>query len=423
MIKFQIDVLNQLCKYQIANNLRKTLTYWQKIAKQQMEKNKAKKQLKGRLNNPRSELEEPGQRILMDTDRSVGLLDSEEWYRRLLKTMNEGFTIRDENTLFVYVNDKFCEMLEYMREELIGRKIEDFVAHSDLAVLTKQLEKRKRGTRSTYELTWVRKNGKKLYTIMSAAPLFDDAGNFKGGFGAMTDITPRKLAEKKLINYQGKLKSMASELTLAEERERRRIAAELHDRIGQTLAIAKIRLGAMMELTSSPSIEKELDEIRELVGQTIRHTRSLTVELSPPILYELGFVAAVEWFTEQIQEQYAIETQFEDDGHPKPLDKDVRVLLFKVVQELLFNVVKHAHSRNAMVTIRKDNNRILITVEDDGIGFEAHESKSQIGQKTGFGLFSISERLDHFGGHFEIMSGPDRGTCATISAPLKDNKD
>ncbi len=364
-------------------------------------------------------MEEPGQPILMDTDRNVRLQDSEEWYRRLLKTMNEGFTIRDENTLFTYVNDKFCEMLGYTREELIGRQIDDFVDHADLATLSKQLKKRKRGTRSTYELIWLRKNGKKLYTIMSAAPLFDDAGNFRGGFGAMTDITPRKLAEKKLITYQGKLKSMASELSLTEERERRRIAAELHDRIGQTLAIAKIKLGALMELTSSSSIVKELDEIRDLVEHTIRHTRSLTVELSPPILYELGLVAAVEWFTERIQKQYAIETQFEDDSHPKPLDEDVRVLLFKVVQELLFNVVKHSHARNARVTIRKDNDIIRIVIEDDGVGFKIHGHKSQIGQKTGFGLFSISERLDHIGGHFELDSSPDRGTCAMVSAPLK----
>jgi PAS domain S-box-containing protein len=358
----------------------------------------------------------------MNPDRSAGLQDSEEWYRRLLKTMNEGFTIRDENTLFTYVNDKFCEMLGYTREELIGRKIEDFIARTDLAVINKQLEKRKRGTRSTYELTWIRKNGRKLCTIMSAAPLFDDAGNFRGGFGAMTDITPRKLAEKKLITYQSKLKSMASELSLAEERERRRIAAELHDRIGQALAMAKIRIGALMESTSSPGKVAELDEIRELVEQTIRDTRSLTVELSPPILYELGFEAAVEWFTEHIQERYAIETQFEDDSHPKPLDEDVRVLLFKVVKELMFNIVKHAHARKARVTIRKKNAGILITVADDGVGFETHESMSQIGQNKGFGLFSISERLDHLGGHFKINSGPGRGTHATISAPLKDPK-
>ena len=361
------------------------------------------------------------QQTSMDKEHSEKFPDSDEWYRRLLKTMNEGFTIRDENTQFTYVNDKFCEMLGYRREELIGRKIEEFVEPGDAGELTSQFEKRKRGTRSTYELTWLRKNGQKLYTIMSAAPLFDDDGNFKGGFGAMTDITPRKLAERKLISYQKKLKSMSSELSLAEERERRRIAAELHDRIGQKLAMTKIRLGVMKEQASSSGIAAELDEIRALVEETIRDTRSLTVELSPPVLYELGFVAAVEWFAEQIQNQYHIQTRFVTDSHPKPLDDDVRVLLFKVVQELLYNTVKHSRASTATVSIEKDIDAIRIVVEDDGIGFEINKARSQSGQGTGFGLFSISERLDHIGGHFELYSAPERGTRATISAPLKNS--
>ena len=239
----------------------------------------------------------------------------------------------------------------------------------------------------------------------------------------MTDITPRKLAEKKLMTYQSKLRSMASELSLTEERERRHIAVELHDRIGQALAITKIRLGALKELASSPDLVKGLDEIRELIDQTIHHTRSLTLELSPPILYELGFVAAVEWLTEEIQEQHALLTQFEDDNHPKPLDGDVMVLLFKVVQELLFNVVKHAQARKAKVTLRRSNDKIENTVEDDGVGFDIEESKSRKGRKGGFGLFSICERLDHLGSHFEIKSRPGSGTRVTISAQLKDAKE
>lgn len=350
------------------------------------------------------------------------LQDSEEWYQRLLKTMNEGFSIRDENTLFTYVNDKFCEMIGYRREELIGRPISDFVEETELILLDEQLKKRKRGVRSTYELTWVKKDGEKLYTIMSAAPLYDDDGNFRGGFGAMTDITPRKLAEKKLITYQDKLRSLASELSLAEERERRRIATDLHDRIGQTLAITKIKLGALMESVSSQNLVNGLEEIRGLIEQTIGHTRSLTLELSPPILYELGFEAAVEWLTEQIQAQHGILTQFESDDYPRSLEDDVRMLLFKGIQELLFNVVKHARARTVNVSLRKDGDGIEIVVEDDGVGFDTEESKSKIGQMGGFGLFNICERLDHLGGQFRVASKPGRGTRVTISAPLKTDK-
>ncbi len=351
-------------------------------------------------------------------DHCVEIQNSEQWYRRLLKTMNEGFTIRDENTEFSYVNDKFCEMLGYAREELLGQKIEDFVDQSGVVVLKEQLEKRKKGARTTYELVWLKKNGEKLFTIMSAAALFDAQGNFRGGFGAMTDITPRKKAEKKLLEYQNELRSMASELSLVEERERRRIAAELHDRIGQSLAMAKIGLGTLSELVDNPSIEQEIDKIKGLVKQTINDTRLLTVELSPPILYELGFEAAVEWFAEEFQTQHGIEVQFEDDSQPKPLNEDIRVILFKVVQELFFNVLKHAMAKCVFIKLAKNGKEILITFDDNGVGFNTYNKPSRSGSKTGFGLFSIRERLNHMGGHFQIKSTPGEGTYATISAPL-----
>lgn len=344
--------------------------------------------------------------------------NSEDWYQRLLKTMNEGFSIRDENSLFSYVNDKFCEMIGYRRDELIGRPIDDFVDKKELPVLQKELEKRKKGMRSTYELIWARKDGSTLHTMMSAAPLFDDDGNFKGGFGAMTDITPRKVAEERVEVYQKKLRSLASELSLAEERERRRIAAELHDRIGQTLAITKIKMGALKASVSSLGLADELDEIRGLVDQTIRDTRSLTLELSPPILYELGFEAAVEWLTEKIQIEHNITTQFESDDQPKKVSEDVQVLIFKVIQELLFNVVKHALAETVRVFVRKEARELQIIVEDDGVGFDLDESKAQFSRTDGFGLFSIRERLDHFGGCVEIISNPGEGTRITVSAPL-----
>jgi PAS domain S-box-containing protein len=352
-------------------------------------------------------------------NREQGLEKKGDWYQRLLKTMNEGFSIRDENTHLIYVNDKFCEMLGYDRKDLIGRPIAAFVAESDLSRLKEQLEKRKQNIRGTYELTWLRKDKKKLYTIMSAAPLFDDIGRFKGGFGAMTDITPRKLAEKKLLTYQSKLRSLASELSLAEERERRRIAGELHDRIGQTLAMAKIKLGALQESADATALIEDIKEIRAFLEQAISDTRSLTLELSPPILYELGFEAAVEWLTEQVHRQHQIPVRLENDGLAKPLDGDVGVLLFKVIQELLFNIVKHAEADEARLTLKKEDDMFLIRIEDNGIGFDAEDIGFRSGAEGGFGLFSIRERLNHLGGRFDLQSRPGKGTRVILSVPLK----
>ena len=387
-----------------------------------MDNDKSKEQLVYELKALRNRVDELKRQGNRSRRPERELQNSEEWYQRLLKTMNEGFSIRDENTLFTYVNDKFCEMLGYPREELIGRPIADFVDKADIPVLEKELERRKQGLPGSYELTWVRKNGEKLYAIMSTAPIFDENGNFKGGFGVKTDITLRKLAEKKLLTYQEKLRSLASELSLAEERERRHIAGELHDRIGQTLAITKIKLGSLRESVRSPNLLQKIEEIRGFLHQAIHDTRSLTLELSPPILYELGFEAAVEWLTEQIQEQHGILIQFESDPQLKPLGQDVRVLLFKVVQELLHNVVKHAQARTAKVSLRRNGDKIRIVVEDGGVGFYIDETSSRTGQMGGFGLFSACERLDHIGGHFEVNSKPGHGTRVTILAPLNTKK-
>jgi signal transduction histidine kinase len=146
------------------------------------------------------------------------------------------------------------------------------------------------------------------------------------------EIAERIHAEEKLLAYQKQLQSLASQLSLVEERERHRIATDLHDHIGQTLALSKIKLGALRESVSS-DLAVSVDEIRKLIEQTIQYTRSLTSELSPPILYELGFETAVDWLGEQILSRQDIHFHFNDDGQPKPMEDEARVLLFQAVRE------------------------------------------------------------------------------------------
>lgn len=230
----------------------------------------------------------------------------------------------------------------------------------------------------------------------------------------------RQRAEEKLLHYQAQLKSLASELSITEERERRRIATELHDRISQSLVISKMTLEQLRESEASDHIAGVLDDICNLLGQTIESSRLLTFDLSSPILNELGFEAAVgEWLSEQVRRKYSIATEFEDDEQPKPMEDDIRALLFRMVRELLINVVKHACAHQVKVKVYRQDAEIGICVEDDGVGFEPANTIS-VGPKTGgFGLFSIRERLEQLGGHLEIKSSPGHGCRVTISAPLK----
>jgi signal transduction histidine kinase len=162
-----------------------------------------------------------------------------------------------------------------------------------------------------------------------------------------------------------------------------------------------------------------LDEVRQLIDESLQQTRSLVFQLSPPVLYELGLEQAIEWLAEQMQQRHGLHTEFHRDRDPKPLDEEVSIVLFQAVRELLLNVAKHAQATCAAVTIARENGSVRVTVDDDGIGFHPDDALSLAGGPRGFGLFNIRERLELLGGRLEIASSPERGTSAVVTAPLK----
>ena len=231
------------------------------------------------------------------------------------------------------------------------------------------------------------------------------------------DVTERRLAQRELEEYQKRLRSMTSELATVEERERRRIAVDLHDRVGQTLAICTTRAKSLREALAGSSKRDEINGILKMLSQTIQDTRALTFELSPPLLYELGLSSAVEWLAEHVQEHYGLEVQFRDDGVPKPLKEDLKILLFRSTRELLINTVKHARAGWARVSLSTDGHRIAVNVEDNGVGLTGDVMETKAAK--GFGLFSIRERLEPLGGTLEILSQPRKGSRVTLTAPLE----
>ncbi len=225
--------------------------------------------------------------------------------------------------------------------------------------------------------------------------------------------------EEEALRYQAQLRSLSSELSLAEERERRRIAVDLHDRIGHALAHASMKLRLLKDqILDARGVEK-LNEINDLISQSILDTQTLTFELSPPILYDLGLEAALDWLAEQTQKQHGIAVEFIDDMEYKPIEEGLRILLFQAVRELLFNMVKHAQATRASISISREEDQVRIVIKDNGIGFEASKQKKDI-KKGGFGLFSIRERLAHQGGRLEIKSSPGMGAAVTILCPMKE---
>ncbi len=354
---------------------------------------------------------------------AAALQASEAKFRRLTEATFEGVIIHDGGRV-LDANQSILHMLGYTHSEFVGTS-----AFSFLAPETREAVERIAMSDSGVicEAVGIKKDGSRIpIEVIGKTIPFD---NHSAGVTAVRDITERKRAEEKLMAYQSQLRSLALELEATEERERRRMATYLHDYIGQSLALCKIKLGAVPAPALPTHQLAHLQEIRALLEQMILNTQSLTFELSPPVLYELGFEDALEWLTEQIERQHGIKVGYENDDEPKPLREEVKILLFHAVRELLVNVVKHAYAKNARVSLRKSTDKLEVTVQDDGIGLKepAGEAGRSSGRplpakhepgKGGFGLFNIRERITPLGGRIYITSTAGMGTRVVLRVPL-----
>jgi two-component system CheB/CheR fusion protein len=219
-----------------------------------------------------------------------------------------------------------------------------------------------------------------------------------------------ELLEARVRERTEELGRLARELALAEVRERQSIARDLHDGLGQELNAASIKLDALRNAGGSRS----LDEIAVLLEGVVREMRSLTAQLNPPVLEQLGLVPALEWLGEEMRKTYALEIVLEDDAAPKPLDSVTASILFRAVRELLINVARHAKVNLVRVTTTRDGDRLTVTVLDQGGGF----SGSKAARSMGLGLATLRERIAYIGGSFRITTEHKRGTTAILQAPL-----
>ncbi len=209
------------------------------------------------------------------------------------------------------------------------------------------------------------------------------------------------------------LRRLASELSLTEARERREIASDLHDQIGQSLALLRIRLGQLRGNMVFGGSDRDLAEMQKLLDHTIRTTRNLTMAISPPVLYELGLAAACEWLAESFSAKHAIPVRCHLRGGVRRLHgvpEELQVTLFKAAQELLANCLKHSGATSIRIHLEFAHQRLLLEVADNGKGFDPHVIRRQ----EGFGLFSIRTRLRDLGGELEVDSAPGEGCRVTM---------
>ena len=275
------------------------------------------------------------------------LLESESKYRTLVETMSDGMDIFDEQGYVTYVNKRFCEILGYNREELVGYHFSKFFDEKNRAIMIEQLERRRRGYEGFYEIEWTKKDGAKVLALMSPKAIFDDHGNFRGSFAVVSDITERKRTE-------AHIRFLTQQLLRAQETERQRISHELHDSMAQKLFAVKTGLDTLFD--SWPDApQKQKTRVKELSGilqGSLRSVRELAYDLRPASLDDLGLAKAIYQYCQEFSARTGITVDFMTAGiGDRKFDFDTEIGLFRLIQEVLNNVAKHAQAENVNVKL------------------------------------------------------------------------
>jgi len=343
----------------------------------------------------------------------------DELFPLTVATLKQGLAVLDAKATILYANRALADLVDRPVDDLSGEHLMALFDPAAQQVLNEQFALRHKGERGYYELRFTTHRGRQAVALVSAAPLLDAQGRFDCSVAVFTDITDRKHAEEARDAYREQLRALSSELFYAEERERRRLATELHDRIGHALVLAKLKLTELdCEELAEPQAQR-VAQITSLLDATIEDTRSLTFEISPPVLHELGLVAALKWLFEQTRSLHGLEVRFDHEVWEQRLSEQLRILLFQAAREVLFNVVKHAQANQVEVSLKLAEPSVLLRIADDGVGFDPAALADHRGAPGGYGLFSIRERLSYIGGELQLESKSGAGTTVSLTAPLE----
>jgi len=333
----------------------------------------------------------------------------------------------DSKGKIVYISSVAEKILGYTIEEIIGKNfLTFFYEPNEKSQINKLIHNfiRNRLSFRGEEHFMIQRNGAEVWLSVSGFPVFDKK-KIIGYRGVNRDITLRKKVEdqlrksmKEIEAYKGKLKVLNSTLTLAEESERRRIAEILHDNLGPTLSLANLKITSAINKKSLDDIHRLLNESTILIQDAITQSRSLTYDLIPPVLYELGLLSAIKWKLDQLSEAYEIKTSINSTDINLPISDPSRILLYRIISELLLNIIKHAHATVIEVEAILTTGQICISLIDNGTTPNTYIEQGHVQKQEGVGMFLIRERLDSIMGTMLIEKGHDSENIVKIFVPI-----
>jgi PAS domain S-box-containing protein len=340
-----------------------------------------------------------------------------------LNSSVSGVIITDTQGRITYTNPAFLSMFGYRHaQEVVGKDADLLFVRDDICEISDVSNAIEESGQKTREFEVNRKDGSSFFVEASSSDIHGRNGHLLGAMASFVDISRRKKKEQEAEQYQALLRVAAKRAEEAEERERRRISAFIHDTIVQSLSLSNIRLGAVgsaLKAAGAASEATELTSARELIADGIRQCRLVMGELTPSLLYEVGLSAALKGLVAALREQHGAVLNFEEDEKLEPVPKPWLGMLYRSTRELLMNALKHASDGEIKVAVSRQGDQVCIEVKDQGPGFDpAIIDQLQGDGSHGFGLFSVRERLRDLRGRLDIHSKDGDGTTIRIVAPV-----
>ena len=335
-------------------------------------------------------------------------LQAEE-YATMLATTSDGFWLLDADGKLLDVNDAYCKMSGYSRDELLRFHIPDIESLETAEKTAQRIRKVMETGFDLFESKHRKKDGSLLYVEVSSS-FWRATGRL---LSFVRDITERKRAEEELKGSEKKLRYLSSELLTAQERERKRIAGELHDSVAASLGAIKFSIeNILSEMNQDELAQARLRDLISTIQQVNEETRRIMSDLRPSVLDDLGIIAAISWFCREYEKTYShISVEKQIDLSENDLTDSLKTAIFRVSQEAMNNIAKHSKASHVVLYLQKRQSGIELTIQDNGRGFDPDTTKK------GLGLSTMRERAELSGGSFDVESTVGKGTVVRVSWP------
>ena len=357
-----------------------------------------------------AELEE---RIAERKRAEAALRESEERYRELFENAKDAIYVHDLKGIYIKINRAAEELSGYSREEIVGHNFTEFIAPEHVKYVRGSFcTKLAQQGETSYEVDVLARDGRRVPVEVSSRAIYEN-GVLVGVQGMARDITERKLA-------QDALQVFSRQLIEAQEDERRRISRELHDQIGQILTAVKMNLHTIQQFCRTNEAGTYVKDNIEAVDEALRLVRDLSVDLRPPVLDHLGLVIALRWYADRYSKRTGLNVEVNVNllDPNERFSRELETACFRIAQEALSNIARHAQASEIEVRLAKAKDVLLLTVRDDGVGFDFAGLRKRATRIATLGLVSMQERAYAAGGTIDIRSEVSRGTEIRFTVPL-----